>query len=218
MLNSRPNSTDLVLDIETVANEELVDLLPEVEAPSNYKKPESIKRYKEQKRKEQIEKMPLDIDFAKLRAVGLAWGLDSDPVAYIVNNEKDECEILKLLWKLINSGKKIIGYNIAGFDLPIILRRSWVLGIRPEIVHDFSRNSPKVVDLMQLLYHKGYAPGPRFRSLDDVLKIYGIPNPLPDVDGSQVADMTDEEVQRYVIADVEKTQELAKMTRRVYWV
>lgn len=46
----------------------------------------------------------------------------------------DEVDLLRRFWsiaaKMRSENRKVIGHNIAGFDVPFIVRRSWILGLR----------------------------------------------------------------------------------------
>ncbi len=65
-----------------------------------------------------------------------------------------EAKVLKLFWETCEdtraSDNRLVGFNIFGFDLPFLLRRSWLLGVRPpHWVMDRDRYwSPLFVDLM----------------------------------------------------------------------
>jgi len=68
-----------------------------------------------------------------------------------------------------------------------------------------------VVDLMGILYNWGNA-----RSLKWVCKRYGIQNPLPDLDGSQVANMDRDTLRKYAGNDLALLIELYKRMCGVY--
>lgn len=208
----------IVIDIETIPNLEMTDFMPTPKAPKNYKDPDKIAAYVQDKEQEQVAGMALDIDFAKISAVGLAFGIEGDPISYLVRDVLDEMEILEFVWTLIsNTRGPVIGWNVRGFDLPILKRRAWVLDVPVNIGFEISRYSKDIVDLMQLLYHEGYGPGPRARSLKVVYPMYVGENPLPELDGSQVDDMGDETLRAYVENDVVMTQQLAQITEGWYW-
>lgn len=67
----------------------------------------------------------------------------------------DEADVIKAFWALVNkamSGKRrMIGHNIHGFDLPFMVRRSWMLGIdTPENLRNSGRYwSDTFTDTMQ---------------------------------------------------------------------
>lgn len=46
----------------------------------------------------------------------------------------NEVDLLRRFWsiatKMRSENRKVIGHNIAGFDVPFIVRRSWILGLR----------------------------------------------------------------------------------------
>lgn len=204
------------VDIETMANEALFELLPEVKPPSSYKKPESIaKWYKENgdiARQEQIAKMPLDPLLFQLRAIGLASGPDAEPEVLVIRDEAEERAALTEFWSRLNQrpATRIVGYNIVAFDLPRILWRSTVLdieGTRPLNLDRYGRGD--VLDLLLLLKNFDNRTtsliGMGFKTVCERLNI---PNPLPGVDGSQVATMTDDEIAAYNANELRMLQAL----------
>ena len=146
----------LVIDIETIPNTDMDLYLPEPEAPSNYKDPDKIAAYKAERRSKQIEGMALDVDLCRIVALGSATDLSIEPVVTLVPGEDDERRVLKGFWDMVGVEpyRRIVGYNVLGFDLPIILRRSMFLGVKITVMPDMRRySSTDVIDLMQLLYH-----------------------------------------------------------------
>ena len=209
----------LVIDVETMPNTGMELYLPEAEAPSNYKDPDKIAAYKAEKRNKQVEGMALDVDLCRIVAIGFAGDLEIEPGIMLARTGDEERHILTRFWDMaqVVPLRPVVGYNILGFDLPIILRRSFLLGVSITRSFDMRRySSSDVVDLMQLLYNWGQAPG-QTRGLKVVAQMFGIPNPLPDVDGSMVATMGDSELMTYCANDVRLTQELARRTRGWYW-
>lgn len=62
----------------------------------------------------------------------LAIGLKSEKGAKILDSVNEE-QILKDFWakalELEAQGRSLVGHNVLGFDLPFIMRRSWIHGI-----------------------------------------------------------------------------------------
>ena len=105
------------------------------------------------------------------------------------------------------------GYNIIGFDLPYLMRRSFALGIKPPMVPDLRRyQTHPTLDLMMVLYN-----WQNFKGLKFVAQRYGLINPLPDLDGSQVKDMDPDTLRAYVENDVNLVYQLYKRMQGVYF-
>jgi hypothetical protein len=216
-------TTDLLfLDIETAPNPTMEPYLPEPEAPSNYRDPAKIAAYVAEKKRAAVERMALDVDFAQINAIGFAIG-DAEPTVWINHHEDGERADLIKFWAMIAPPSPtplptICGYNVLGFDLPIIMRRSFVLGVQPSRVLDLRRYSTcDVMDLMQVFYHWGQAPGVQARDLKAVAKMFGIADPLPDLDGSKVSTMDDDTLRAYCANDVRITQALAQRMMGIYF-
>lgn len=226
----------LIFDIETAPDLAAVAALPEPKAPGNLKDPEKIAAAIAEKKAEQLANAALDPDTASITAIGMvlvdiypAKG-DKDPEpqawlagdeAWLVNYEGDdgltEYDLLEKFWeegyKL--AGGRVCGYNIIGFDLPMILRRSFALGVKPDLARPLQmakyRTEP-ILDLMGVLYNWD-----RARGLKWVCQRYGIPNPLPELNGSMVGEMTPDILRKYVANDVILTMQLYRWMQGVYF-
>lgn len=205
-------------DIETKANSKALHFMQEPSAPSNYKDPVKIAAYIEEKKAEQIDKAALDPDFGSIIAIGykIVRGVgDSDEtVVLVAETPEQEKEIIEKFWEVYS---KCIGrsggYNIIGFDLPYLMRRSMDLNILVPIVPNLNRyQKDDTLDLMQILYG-----GSGFKSLKFVAQRYNLDNPLPDLDGSKVADMDIETLKAYCANDVNLTVGLFELMDGIYF-
>jgi hypothetical protein len=217
----RMNSPVVYLDIETVPNDDMRQFVTVSadDAPKNYKKEEIIAKWVEAEQERRIERMALDVDHARI--VAIAWENDgSKPQTSIARNEGFERKALREFWGSVTMRAvlpRFCGYNILGFDLPLVVRRSWVLGVPVPEINMRRYSTEHVVDLMQLLYNWGNGPGPRSRGLKEVAAMYGIENPLPDLDGSKVAEMDDDTLAAYCENDVRMARALAQKMKGWYW-
>jgi hypothetical protein len=143
----------IIFDIETgPIDQPYLDLMmPEFEAPKNFTDPEKIAKAIEAKKQDWYEKAALSPLTGKVIAIGLefdvGFGIMSEPV------HSKESEILTEFWKLVrdNHTSQFIGFNIASFDLPFLIRRSMKYGIRPPDVFNNNRYlSHQFVDLLQV--------------------------------------------------------------------
>jgi hypothetical protein len=205
----------LFFDIETAVNPDALPFLPEPTAPGNYKDAEKIAQYVADKKAEQVAQAPLDNDLGRIVAVALQCGLENATQTHLIGDMEtpNEVEILKWFWSSFSQMEgRACGYNILGFDLPYLLRRSFDLRVpvpfQPRLV---KYQIEPVTDLMGILYNWGTA-----RGLKWVCKRYGIENPLPDLDGSQVATMDRETLRKYAANDVYLVIELYKRMCGVY--
>ncbi len=216
----------LFTDIETVPNESLTDLLPEIKPPGNYKKPESMAKWMAQHgevaRQQQVAKMALDPLLFRLRAIALANSVEAEPEIMVIRNESEEKAALQEFWRRLSIRSwetlPVIGYNVIDFDLLRLMWRSMVLEIKPGRTIDLSRYGKEVLDLYLILKNHN----PRLTSmvgmgLKPVCALLDIPNPLPDVDGSMVATMDDEELLMYAGNDIHLLQQLYLRMEGVYF-
>lgn len=203
----------LFFDIETTANKDSLQFMEEPTAPSNWKNPDKIAAYIENKKAEQAEKAALDADYGKIVALGFKE--DGFPIHSILSDiEMSEREMIEVFWQYYKEqGGRSCGYNIIGFDLPYLMRRSFALGVKPTIIPNLAkyRTSP-TLDLMMVLFN-WYG----FKSMKWVAKRYRLDNPLPELEGSQVATMDGETLRAYVENDVYLVYQLYERMKGVYF-
>lgn len=192
-------------DIETVATPDMETrrgIYPEPErktmddAPGNYKKEDSIKRWIERTYKEDVEEweevmesggnLPVDIDGAVIHTISFATGDGKIRTLMGDGSLKREGEIVRDFLQQFEMVTPIFcGYNVMQFDVPILKRAM----MRHEIYRPGSSpietkkyNTDTILDLMLILYNYGQAPGTRYRKLSQVAKILKIDPLYEDLD------------------------------------
>lgn len=232
----------LYIDIETVSDKEAEQYIIPAEAPSNYKDPEKIKAYIAEKQAEQVTRMALDPDYGKIRAIGIGsrqndifmgefyttpendeggvWQdyYTNQCVLTYPGNCSSEKDLLEEFWNIVAIHRQFhyvneifCGYNIVGFDLPFILRRSMACGVKIPFKLPVTKYNPNLVDLMLLLY-----PAGNYKGLKFLAKRYGLTNNCEGVDGSMVASLTEDEVIKYVMSDVNLAMQLEERMEGIY--
>jgi predicted PolB exonuclease-like 3'-5' exonuclease len=156
----------LVFDIETVALPEAAEYIEPATAPANYKDAEKIAAYCAAKDADAVSRCALDPDLCRIVSVG--WmdtfaGLGSDINVFSCHDDAER-SVLQEFWRRVRT-VQVVGYNCIGFDLPVMLRRSMYLGVKPSLgPSDLNKyRMGKVLDLMQLLSFSGAL---KYRSLD----------------------------------------------------
>lgn len=222
----------IFFDLETLANKEALSLMPEPKAPGNLKDPEKIRIAIEEKRAELIETAALDPDYGKILSIGFSFG-EGFPVfvrtAYdrvctdwdeegneIEFRQVTEAEMITEFWQNFKDCQgNCVGYNVLGFDLPYLLRRSMALNVKVPLIPNMAKfRTEPVTDLVAILYNWG---GMTYKGLKQVAKIYGIPNDCEGVDGSKVATLTPDELRAYAVSDVKLTIALYNRMNGVYF-
>lgn len=215
----------LFFDIETIINPDAIDLMPEPAAPANLKDPEKIAAAIEEKRREMIEKAALDADFGRILSIGYSTG-DGDGIHVMVNEDvypdtfpynRSEEQMLKAFWdRFKECNGACVGYNILGFGLPYLMRRSMALGVKLPLVPMLAKfRTEPVTDLMAILYNWG---GDRYKPLKTVAMLYGLENGAEGIDGSQVAGLDAETLIQYQISDVRLVMQLYRRMNGVYFM
>jgi hypothetical protein len=146
------------LDIETIRQppENLIEIMPDDDAPSNYKDPVKIEAYKAAKREKWLEDAAKHADRGEIALVGIKHGLEYS-ILTRTPGENGEYALIAEAWRrirwLLDHGVVIVGFDLLRFDLPFMVRRSWALEIPvpPQIYQD--REGPYYsrlfVDLMR---------------------------------------------------------------------
>lgn len=148
----------IILDIETVAVDDAAALAEPVTAPANYKDAAKIAAYVAERQAEHVSRAALYPWTARVVAVGV---IDGDQAEHVLTaaDEAAEAELLRQVWALALDHREgltasIIGFNHLSYDLPVLLARSTLLGVRPPAMSLDKYRSPHV-DLMQRLTWNG---------------------------------------------------------------
>lgn len=142
----------IVLDVETLARprEELEKIMPEFEPPGNVKDPAKVAAAIAEKREKWIEKAALDATTGTIAIIGM---LTPDGAVMLRADVRSEADMLKQFWMTQASANfnVIVGHNLRNFDMPFIIRRSFVHGIGlPFGVLHKGRLTEKFVDTTEL--------------------------------------------------------------------
>ncbi len=202
----------VVFDIETTSVNEAREYIEIPSAPANYKDPEKIQCYVDEKFNELILRAALDPDLARIVCLCLASGAET--LTMVAKDEDEERELLTAFWAVVGEGPDqahLIGFGILTYDLRVLVRRSLYLDVKtPPLMIDKYRH-PGVIDLMDELSFHG---AEKFHSLDFYVRRFHL-GPFPeDVKGSSVPALVAvgawPEVQRHCEIDVAKIVALAR--------
>lgn len=157
-------------------------------------------------------------EYCRIVALGMAEGDgESDARSWSPDDNADaEAYMLEYFWDVSTRCNPLVGYNIINFDLKVIMARSCILGVQPHRIIDMGWNSRDVLDLMRLRFGNQPPPPGAPGKLKTLCKMYGIPIPAGDVDGSQVEELWQNnpgKLREYVISDVEVTRNLYRRWR-----
>lgn len=154
-------------------------------------------------------------EYCRVVALGSAIGLQEEPVAEVIGLPRslepdgivDEQYILKEFWRLAEGrGMVLVGYNLLDFDLRVLMVRSALLGVAPTRVLDLKPWGKDCIDLMKARFPMGKA-----MKLKQLARLYGLPVPVGDVDGSMIAELIEKDpakVAEYVCSDIVVTRAL----------
>lgn len=127
-------------------------------------------------------------------------------------DDATETALLDDFWQMLAHHRgPLVGFNVFGFDLPVIFVRSAILGVEPTRSIDTKPWGKDVIDLMYARFPKSKATG-----LKTMAKLYGIDIPTGDVDGGAVLDLflnDPSRIAEYVKSDIIVTRELHRRFR-----
>jgi hypothetical protein len=204
------NMQTLVFDVESYPIDGAADFIEPAVAPANYKDPAVIASYIAKANAEAVAKAALDVDLARIVAIGWTAG-DDIAIASTAQTESDERELLTAFWKRITQPPTLIGFNCLAFDLPLILRRSLYLGVPTPRLQMGKYRHDGIIDLMLSLSFDGAL---RYRSLAFYVKRFDLDVPPNPCNGSEIGMLVAagkwDEVAEHCRCDVAATVALAR--------
>lgn len=174
----------------------------------------AIKEFKEKKAavgeaaEERRKLLSVTPEYCRVVALGFAVG-DAPVQSMVVGHEpgeSTELDVLTLFWQIAKDAKRLCGFNVLHFDLPVLFVRSAILDVAPTKLIDMKPWGGDVADLMALRFPKSKA-----MRLKDLARVMGIKVPAGDVEGSKVFELWKEDpaaLSDYVKSDVEVTRQL----------
>jgi predicted PolB exonuclease-like 3'-5' exonuclease len=216
----------IFIDIETIPDQRegaAEAATSRIRAPSNYKDPDKIKAYVDEKGAEAWRQTSLDGSYGQVFCIGFA--VDDEPAQVITVRALDgasEKELLERFWShfsIPTMPVTWVGHNVLGFDLPFLWKRHVIRGVKPlfPLPYNVGAWSPEIEDTM--LMWTGQRS--QFIKLDDLLSVLGIPSGDP-IEGSEVWDWFVNDradvIQEHCLRNVEETREAWARMRYVSWL
>lgn len=215
----------LVLDIETgpLPEDQLADLIPPFDREAVTHKswgPEAIEKLRDKREAEHLEafmsKAALNAETGTVIVVGLR--LVDRGVSKLVHIDEatpTESDVLEATWnwlsKAVEQSHSIVTHNGIGFDLPFLVRRSFILGVSvPDWIHDGRYFHKAIRDTMRMWF---LGERNQFIGLDRLAQILGCENrKLAGVDGADFHLLWKNDRSKateYALADLVVTEEVA---------
>jgi hypothetical protein len=201
----------IVLDIETVACPDAAEWLDPIKAPSNYKDAAKIAAYAAEKLTEVVNKAALEADLCEIVAIGfMQTDVAATQAAVYTRVDGDERGLLDLLWEAVGLDRSIIGFNSLHFDLPVLIRRSQLLGVPHPTLNLDKYRTPHIDLSERLTFHDTLTR----RSLNFYCRRFGLDVPQDTHRGADIAALVAANdwagVAEHCRCDVLKTAALAR--------
>ena len=170
----------IYFDIETKGRPtaECLPFMPEFEAPANYKDPDKIAASIADQKAKWLDRAALSPLTGQILAIGYKEAGSDDVHVAHGENEKivlsqflDDCDDVAAL--------PMVGWNIAGFDIPFICKRAWALGLKVPL--RWRQAKPWDGTLIDLMIE--WQCGDRkavFTGMDSVARFLGLPGKTGD--------------------------------------
>jgi len=200
-----------ILDLETVPHPYAHQWAEPVTPDSRLKDPAKIAESIKEKTADRDAAFGLDADCCRIVALGFHDVGYGDPTCYLMRDELEEREHLRMFWESYRQQyTKLVTFNGARFDLPVLVMRSIYLDVPyPNGFVFYPAWKSEHIDLYEKLSINGArkAHGLKFYS-----KRMGFESKDP-IDGSQIAQLAKEErwadIESHCLADVGTTHALA---------
>ena len=148
--------------------------------------------------------------------------VDDGPVEALTLDTRDEIGLVELAanaLRLVRYDGKIVGFNVAGFDLRVLARRALLLGVPwPNLELGRYRYDKRIVDLQAVL---SFGDGPqKGKTLSWYMRLFSLDDGAEDtVRGADIGALVKagawDAVAGHVRCDVERTRALARRLKIV---
>lgn len=162
-------------------------------------------------------------EFCSIVAIGWAYG-NQECGSLVADGVITETTLLQTFWGQITEADKLVGYNILGFDLPVIMVRSAILGVPATRSIDLSPWGRDVLDLyLRRFGPRGNTSSTKPGRLKELAKLYGMNIPAGETSGADVHRLAAtpegrEKLAEYVASDVQLVRELHRFLTGYFWV
>ncbi len=197
----------LFIDIETVPQSSSFDELDD-DFKRLWDKKSSFFRSEEDAPADVYQRAGIYAEFGKIVCISAGFIIDKEERFFRIKSfySDDEKQLLTDFIEVLTSWEKdanhqICGHNIKEFDIPYIARRILINGLALPKIINVAGLKPwevKFIDTLELWKFGDYKS---YTSLDLLTKIFNIPTPKDDIDGSQVSKVYYEENDLQRIAD-----------------
>jgi hypothetical protein len=214
----------IIVDLESVPHDCAPEFIPapvldDIRAAANLVDPKKIaddiakrKQAAIDEHREKLSRAALDWNLSRIVALGFSINHEA-PIALACADEQAEATALETFWDVSHRADDVVGFCARTFDLPTLIQRSRLLGVKHPPVNLARYGRGMVTDLRDVLTfddarYEAIMP----RSLKAFCKRFGIPV-TDDVNGADIPQLVAENnwapVLAHVTSDVLLTRELA---------
>jgi len=126
-------------DVETTAAPNAAEFIPDPKPPGSMKKADTIAEWERTEKPKLIEQALADAALSPLTGMVLAIGVLTDDETTIFDAPEDF--LLQAFWTYFTAHRnrgleQWVGFNSSGFDWPFLVKRSWIVGVKPARIFD----------------------------------------------------------------------------------
>lgn len=179
------------LDCETAPLPDAESMLPEFTYNKGTKDEGLRAEQIAEKRANALAKAALDPDLCRIVALGSWWDTEPEPALVLCHDESQEAAALAEFWETYRTIRHehswtstvLVGSNLLGFDLPVMVRRSLYLRVDVPHLERGKYRHRDVIDLKALLCDDDWLA---WRSMDYYCKRFALDVPQDPIDGAQI--------------------------------
>lgn len=179
----------VIADIETAPLADAESMLPEFHYNKGTNDPAKRAEQIAAKRANALAEAALDPDLCRIVALGSWWDMEAEPALVLCHDESQEAAALAEFWETYRAVRHenpytvMVGSNLLGFDLPVMVRRSLYLRVDVPHLERGKYRHRDVIDLKNLLCDDDWLA---WRSLDYYVRRFALDVPQDPIDGAQI--------------------------------